>query len=118
MDKTGNLIEEAVKKHVRDELSVTEWQKSVADKVAMKCLADTKEALKSKKSMPTDKCNSAGLIFSHCVWREFTKSCPKDMQSDSKKCTNLREKLERGENIDFRQYHHKFHGRSELADDE
>lgn len=114
MDSAGKLIDAAAISHVKNELSVSQWQKDVAESVAIKCLAEAKEvtAAKSETVETTEKkCSSAGLKFGHCIWREFTKSCPKEMQTDSKKCASLREKLEKGENVDFHSYHHhgKFH---------
>lgn len=117
LDQDGNLIEAAVREHVKNDLSRTEWQKNTADSVTSKCLTEVREALKNKKT-EAGKCNCAGLKFAHCAWREFTKSCPKELQSESKKCTGLREKLEKGDKIDFHSYHHKYHqSRSESSED-
>lgn len=116
VDKNGNLIEAAVKEHVKNDISASEWQKNVADSISETCIAEAKEAVKANPP-EQGKCNSASIKFSHCLWREMVKACPKAMQSDSNKCAKLREKLDKGEKIDYSQYHHRFHhSRSDNSD--
>lgn len=118
VDKDGNLIEAAVKEHVKNDISSAEWQKAVADNVADTCIAEAKEAVKANP--PAEgKCNSSAIKFSHCMWREMVKACPKALQSDSNKCVKLREKLDKGEKVDYHQFyrhHHHHHSRSDAAD--
>lgn len=100
---------------MKNDISSAEWQKAVADKVSETCIAEAKEAVKANP--PTEgKCNCAAIKFSHCMWREMVKACPKAMQSDSKKCASLREKLDKGETIDYHQFHRHHHSRSENSD--
>lgn len=118
VDKDGNLIEAAVKEHVKNDISSSQWQKDVSDAVSTTCIAEAKEAVKAN---PTEagKCSCAAIKFSHCMWREMVKACPKEMQSDSNKCAKLREKLDKGEKIDFHQFHrYHHHHRSEDSSDE
>jgi len=112
VDQDGNLIEAALKVHVKNDISSSEWQKEASDKISDLCIAEAKEAVKAK---PTEagKCSSASLKFSHCMWREMIKACPAALQSDSNKCVKLREKLDKGETIDFHQFHRFHHSRSE-----
>lgn len=124
LDAAGKLIDAAAIAHVKNEVSVSQWQKDVSESVAIKCLAEAKNVTAGKSETADTaekKCSSAGLKFGHCLWREFTKACPKEMQSDSKKCSSLREKLEKGEDVDFHAYHHhgKFHhGRGSESSEE
>ncbi len=117
MDKDGNLIEAAVREHVKNDISSSEWQKAVSDSVSETCIAEAKEAVTANPP-EQGKCNPVAIKFSHCMWREMVKACPKAMQSDSSKCAKLREKLDKGEKIDFHQFHrhHHHHSRSENAD--
>lgn len=102
-------------------------KKEVTPSVTPTAATDKKETTTVAASVAEKKedakCNGASLKFAHCVWREFTKSCPADKQSDSKKCSALREKLAKGEDVDFlsgggggdghhHHYHHKSHHRS------
>lgn len=91
----------------------------ISDKKETSTVASDKKeiaAVDKKEEASAPKCNGASLKFAHCVWREFTKSCPADKQSDSKKCSALREKLAKGEDIDYStlsgHHHHKSHHRS------
>jgi len=117
VDKDGNLIEAAVKEHVKNDISSSEWQKAVSDSVSDTCIAEAKEAVKANPPQE-GKCNCAAIKFSHCMWREMVKACPKAMQSDSNKCIKLREKLDKGEKIDYHQFHRYHHSRSENSDSE
>ncbi|KAJ6647571.1 hypothetical protein Bhyg_02794 [Pseudolycoriella hygida] len=115
VDKDGNLIESAVKEHVKNDISSSEWQKAVSDTVSQTCIAEANEAVKANPP-ENGKCNPASIKFSHCMWREMIKACPKDLQSDSNKCVKLREKLDKGEKVEyhFHRFHH--HSRSENSE--
>lgn len=113
------MIDAAVKEHVKNEISTSDWQKAAADSISETCIAEAKEAVKASPQEP-GKCSCAAIKFSHCIWREMVKACPKAMQSDSNKCAKLREKLDKGEKIDYHQFHrhNHHHSRSEDSDND
>lgn len=96
---------------------LADWLKDKSDAIVDKCIKETKEDEVVKKSKrdteaaaaAPKECNKSTLKFSHCIFREITMACPKDKQKDTKTCTKLREKLERGEMINFHHHHHHGH---------
>lgn len=53
--------------------------------------------VKSKKDIPNPNtgCSKTSIRFFHCLWHDFTKSCPKEEQIETPKCIEFYAKLER-----------------------
>lgn len=106
------MIEDRTKEHLKNTVIVADHQKPHADEIITKCLEEAKDATKSSPETEESgqkKCNPSNIKMSQCVWRESMKTCPKDLQENSPKCTKLRERLDKGEKIDFHTFH-RFHG--------
>lgn len=110
-DESGNLIDDRVKEHFKSTVIIAEHQKPHADEIITKCLQESKDATETPETEESGqkKCNPAIVKVIHCVWREAMKTCPKDLQINSPKCTKLRERLDKGEKIDFHSFH-RFRG--------
>lgn len=93
---------------MKNQLTYVQWQKDIADEISTKCIHEASDA---KNDAPS-KCKSASLKLGHCLWREYTRSCPKEFQNDSAKCTKLRSKLDNGIKYDFGNYH-RYHSDSD-----
>lgn len=114
-DKDGNLIEDEVRRHIKNDVAIADWQKEKIDDIITNCFAEVKKPevatvatakVRRDTAEPTvavaaadKKCNPASLKFGYCAWRELSKACPKEFQSDSPKCVKLREKFAKGENV-------------------
>lgn len=101
VDADGNLVPDAVRNYTQ-QLSQAGWQRAAAANVSDTCLAEDANAT----ATPTtdNGCNMAALRLSYCLWREFTRACPRELQSRSKRCLLLRDRLVNGENLELQAY--------------
>ncbi|XP_020710282.2 uncharacterized protein LOC105689942 [Athalia rosae] len=103
LDRMGNVHKENMEKFVRKTYSSEPWKAEIADTVLEKCFSETQKPSEGEVSTDTGavtngrsiqaKCNSNGIAFIHCLWREMQLNCPADKIRDSRKCNRLREKL-------------------------
>lgn len=80
---------------IKSKVDGTTWKMAAAEKIVDKCLAETKSAEKEGK------CSGVPMKITHCIWGQFIQSCPVELQSDSKKCKKVRERLADGDDKQF-----------------
>lgn len=109
VDADGQLEPDAVRNYTQ-QLSQTGWQRAAAANVSDTCLAENANATAAQPPPLTTStgCNTAALRLSYCLWREFTRACPRELQSRSKRCLQLRDRLANGESLDVQAYQSSF----------
>lgn len=111
-------MEDNVKDHIKTQMASSQWQKDSADDISQKCIDEVREAMKTEQPAGDDekKCSMSALKLGHCLWREFTKSCPQEFQSTTPKCQKIRQSLENGEKYEFGSYHRYHAAKSDMED--
>lgn len=88
IDDEGAMNKTAVLAAVKASVKNTEWKLAAAEEIVNKCFTETKDVEES------DECNALPMKISYCIWGEFTKSCPEELQINSKKCQKIREHID------------------------
>lgn len=115
MNEEGVVDKDAVLASIKAKVERTEWKKLAAEGIVDKCLGEAKNMEKGE-----GKCSAVPMKVTHCIWGQFIQSCPADLQSDSKKCKKIRERLAAGDEKPFlhKAFFHHLHGMKQMESDE
>ncbi|CAD7081407.1 unnamed protein product [Hermetia illucens] len=109
LDEAGNVKHDVFLAHLKTKVQDSEWKLKVSDSIAEKCIEETKKEVEghiAKRDVTSQKaCNPTSLKISQCLWREYVRACPKDLQVDSPKCNKLREKIEKGDAVSYKGFY-------------
>lgn len=78
-------------------LVTEDYQKAIAYQTVTKCIKKAK-ILVNRRPSQNNKCNPIPLIAGLCVYGEFYKACPVEMQNQSENCVKLREIVDKASN--------------------
>lgn len=115
VNEQGVLDRDAILAAIQSKVEGTEWKMAAAEGIVDKCLADAKVDGKEE-----GKCSSVPMKVTHCIWVQFIQSCPTELQSDSKKCKKIRERLVAGNDKSFlhKAFFHHLHEMKHMESDE
>ncbi|KAL5290654.1 hypothetical protein ACFFRR_010176 [Megaselia abdita] len=115
MNEQGVVDKAAVLASIKTKIAGNEWKMAAAESIVDKCLEEAKKIEKEE-----GKCSAAPMKITHCIWGQFIQSCPADLQSDSKKCKKIRERLAAGDDKPFlhKAFFHHLHGMKQMESDE
>ncbi|XP_037906406.1 uncharacterized protein LOC119648681 [Hermetia illucens] len=109
LDDSGNIKPDIFLAYLKMKAKDSEWKLQVTDEIAGKCIEDTRKEVEhhlAERGLTSGKiCNPSSLKISQCLWREYVRACPKNLQTDSPKCCKLREKIEKGDAVTYKGFY-------------
>lgn len=115
LNDQGVVDKDNVLAAIKAKVEGTEWKMTAAEGIVDKCLEEANKAEKVE-----GKCSAVPMKVTHCIWGQFIQSCPAELQSDSKKCKKIRERLASGDDKPFlhKAFFHHLHGMKHMESDE
>ncbi|XP_017787226.1 PREDICTED: uncharacterized protein LOC108569950 [Nicrophorus vespilloides] len=94
LDAEGNIKEEAIKTQMKEKFAKEEWLAPKLNEILDRCITEAKQVpVKVEAEGKEAACNTTGMKFGHCFWRELQFSCPADQIKDQRACEKVKEKI-------------------------